>query len=328
MTLCVAAECKRYKRFFHAVVFAADQRVEGEIASAEIGVKFGFLTDESHPVLLAGTETRAQSLAGIIAGVASGRQSPPDQDNKPLDWDSVLNDSVLFQKRHLAQEIVGPRFGLTYEQFLAAKASLPDDIFRETVLDIARTPLDCWLLVVAFTHNDPRIYRIGDTGMVEACQNFAAIGSGYYLAEASLFQRSQNRHNDLGTTIYNVYEAMKLGAIAPGVGNKFTIGIAEWDWYEQPNPYNRGEVKISFLTPEYYEYLAAQFKKLGPKEVTSINVKPRFIKERDRSLVLTPKGEVDPKIQRDIERTRIAREREARKRAAKQSVSQTSAPKP
>jgi hypothetical protein len=327
VTLCVAAECQRYKRFFSAVVFATDFQVEGEIASAQIGTKFGTITNEEYPVLMAGTQTRAVSFASVINTIATSRQTPHDKDNQPLFWDAILSDSVRSYKYSLADEVVSGRFGMSYGDLLkVGKVNLPDDVYRETITEISRMPLDCWLLLLGFAHNHPTLYRISNYGVVESCENFAAIGSGSYIAEASLFQRSQSSRTDLGTTIYNVYEAMRLGAIAPGVGDKFQIGVAEWDWFEQPNPHNRGEVKISFLAPQYYQYLAKRFARFGPKPITTVRIKPRFIKERERSLVLTPKGEADPKVQRDIKRTRIAREREARKRAARQSVSQS--PKP
>jgi hypothetical protein len=111
---------------------------------------------------------------------------------------------------------------------------------------------------------------------------------------------------------------MKVGAIAPGVGDKFEVGIAEWDWFEQPNPHNHGEVKISYLEPQYYQYLEKRFAQFGPKKLTSVRLKPRFIKARPRAIVLTPKGEQDPTFRRDARRTQTAREREARKRKARQ----------
>jgi hypothetical protein len=316
VTLCVAAECKRHKRFFNALVFATDFAVEGEIASADIGRKMVCGGSEWYPILLAGTQTRALALARMVLGVAESQRQPIDKDSFPLDWDAILSESVLRAKNLIANEIVSSRFGITYSEFLkAGKTSFPDDVFRDTVSDISRSSLDCWLLVLSFSHNHARIYRLSDAGVVEQCEHFAAIGSGYYIAEGSLFQRSQSVENDLGTTIYNVYEAMKLGSAAPGVSDKFQIGVAEWDWYEQPNPHNHGEVKISFLEPPYYAYLAKRFARFGPKSISTVRLKPRFIKERERSLVETPKGQHE----------RNKREREKEKRAqgrAKQSVSQ------
>ena len=323
MTLCLAAECRRHRHFFNALVFATDQKIEGEIASADIGRKLVTITGQWYPILMAGTQTRALSLIDEIGRAIQRFETPPGKDDIPPPWEHVLQLAVMQQKNNIAQEIVSTSFGITYDEFLkAGKAAFPEDIHREVISEIAKAPLDCWLLVLAFAHTDARLYRIGPTGTVESCENFAAIGSGYYVAEASLFQRSQNVQNDLGTTIYNVYEAMKLGSIAPGVGAKFQIGVAEWEWYEQPNPYNHGEVKLSFLTPDYYNYLGRQFARYAPRPVQAVGLRPRWIKERDRALVLTPKGELSPEHKKKAKLAQAAREREARKRAAKQSASQ------
>jgi hypothetical protein len=293
----VAAECRRHKRFFNAVVFATDFQVEGEVGTAQIGKKLALTPDESHPILIAGTQTRAIALAQEVSRALHEFRTPRDKADQmdiPIDWDMALKVAVMRHKFLIANEMISSRFGISYQEFLkTGKAVFPEDVHRETMTEISRTSLDCWLLILAFSHTTPTIYRISSSGSVEVCENFAAIGSGYYIAEASLFQRSQSTENDLGMTIYNVYEAMKLGSIAPGVGDKFQIGVAEWDWYEQPNPLNHGEVKVSFLEPKYYTYLAKRFARFGPRPVSAVPVKPRFIKERYRAVVETPKGEYE-----------------------------------
>jgi hypothetical protein len=324
MTLCVAAECKKPKRFFSVVVFATDFQLEGEVGAAAISRKLAMTNHESHPIMFAGTATRAIALAQMIS-LTLGEFAPPlDKENKPAHWDSILSVAISRQKYLIANEIVSSRFGLAYEEFLKnGKAALPEEIHRETVNDIAKASLDCWLLVLGFSMDHPTIYRTSPNGSVEICEHFGAIGSGYYIAEASLFQRKQSVENDLGTTIYNIYEAMKLGSIAPGVSDKFQIGVAEWDWFENPNPLNQGEVKISFLEPRYYDYLASRFKQYGPRDVSSVKLKPRLIKERYRALVLTPKGELDPEQQKAIRRAKAARDREAKKRASRRTEPST-----
>jgi len=325
MTLCLAAECQRHKRFFNAIVFATDFQVEGEIAKADIGRKLVISGIEEYPILLAGTQTRALGLSLAITECLQLIQRKPNEESRPVFWEPLLTEAVLRQKQRMADEIISGRFGITYEQFLATgKATFPDDLHREVMAEIARTTLDCWLLVLSFSHTTSRIFRIGDSGIVETCEHFAAIGSGYHIAEASLFQRSQNLGNDLGTTIYNVYEAMKLGSSAPGVGTEFQIGVAEWEWFDDPNPNNLGNVKLSFLQPPYYDYLAKKFARFGPKAVSKVKLKPRFIKPRERALVLTPKGEASPEMQRGIRRSAIAREREKKKRAARQKIQEKS----
>lgn len=81
--------------------------------------------------------------------------------------------------------------------------------------------------------------------MVERCSHFAAIGSGTYVAESALFYREHTGGESLGTAIYNVYEAMKLGAKAPGVGEKFSLHIASAD--DDPNNITWDEITDDLL---------------------------------------------------------------------------------
>lgn len=315
MTLCVAAECKPHKkRFLSAVVFATDFKVEGDVASAEIGHKVAVTGREEHPILLAGTLTRALTLAKQISGLHDSLiPVDPKEERIAPDWDSILPVAVKNLKWSLADELVGSRFGFTYDFLLKnGKASLPEDTYRETLSDIARLDLDCWLLVIGFAHSDASIYRINSSGVIETCDNFAAIGSGYYIAESCLFQREQNKSGDLGTTIYNVYEAMKLGSTAPGVGRKFEIAVAEWEYWNEL-PTNAGNVKISHLEPKYYEYLEKQFRRYGPRPLGKVEARPRWIKEPQQTLVLTPKGMHDPKQKKLMERAKRQKAKQAEK---------------
>lgn len=89
MTLCVAAECKRHKRFFNAVVFATDFNVEGEMAKAEIGHKRAILGREEFPALMAGTQTRALELGSQIAEELHETATPLGQDYQSPAWPHI-----------------------------------------------------------------------------------------------------------------------------------------------------------------------------------------------------------------------------------------------
>jgi len=298
-------------------VFATDFEVEAEMAKAEIGCKVLMISHEEFPVLMAGTQTRALELSREISYAIDRKATPLGEEYRSPYWESAFEEAIVRQKRNIANEIVSARFGLTYEDFLKiGKTSLPDDIFRDAVSDITQASLDCWLVVIAFNQTHPTLYRINSSGVVEICQNFAAIGSGYYIAESSLYQRNQNTDNDLGTTIYNVYEAMRLGSKAPGVGEKFQIVVVEWEyWAEKPT--NEGNVKWSYLKPQYYEYLARQFARYGPRPIEKVRLRPGLIKEEQRAVILTPKGEHSEEHKKMMRRLAKAKAtREAKKALA------------
>jgi len=184
MTLCVAAECE-YEgeaRF----VFAKDFEVETEIASAEIEAKWTRIGKADYPALLAGSGSRAMELADDI-----GQRLDSDSGNDTLV--QIARFGVKEFKHKLADEFVGSRLGIGYDKFLAdGSRILPPETHREMFDSISTMTLGCSLLWLPFDDDDgTNIIRIGETGIVERCSHFAAIGSGMYIAEASLSEGAE-----------------------------------------------------------------------------------------------------------------------------------------
>jgi 20S proteasome alpha/beta subunit len=138
---------------------------------------------------------------------------------------------------------------------------------------ITAMTLGCSLLWLPFdANNSTHIIRIHESGVVETCSHFAAIGSGMYIAESSLFQREQSNEKSLGDMVYHIYEAMKLGSAAPGVGKNFSLHIVS-----PPTPPSE-QVKMHWITEEYDKYMDRMFAKFGPKKTSGILYRPRFVK--------------------------------------------------
>lgn len=289
MTLCVAAICKK-SNYKDVVVMATDFQVEGETTRADIGKKRALVGWEYQPVLLAGTLTRATQLMQEISRTMGEHKLLPKDE-----WPRMLRVAVRQQKRALAEEYISGCLGMEYEEFIdKGKEKLPEEVFRDMAYQITKQELGCTILFVGFSQNDPNLYRVHESGLVEECTNFAAIGSGAYIAESSLFQREHRDKDGLGITIYRVYEAMRLGSYAPGVGKKFRIVIAEWEYFcdgTEENTTNEGIVSYSRLKPEYYRYLETQFRKFGPRRPTQIALKPNCIKHERNVYRSTPIAE-------------------------------------
>ena len=112
----------------------------------------------------------------------------------------------------------------------------------------------------------PYIFKV-QSEMVSMCENFSAIGSGGYLAEASLFQRSQNFHQDAASTIYQIYEAKKLSEKADGVGQKTRIIVVHSD------------DTIQQVKDDGIQILEGYFQRFGLQKVAGVKLPPEtFIK--------------------------------------------------
>lgn len=268
MTLCVAAlgvDGNRTK-----VVLAADYAVETEIATAEIQNKFMYVGDREYPVLIAGSSSRATELLARIADCGNTAKYKITEEAQFM---RLCREAMRRQKHVIADEYVCARLGISYDTLLeSVHKSIPPETYREIVNDVTRIKLGCDLLVVFFSWatGEPSILRLSDDGTLELCSHFAAIGSGMYIAESSLFHREQSEITSLADAVYHVYEAMRLGSHAPGVGEKFTMGITF--------PGRHGQTQWDYLMPEYMQQLEKEFKKWGPRPIRSQVLHSEFMR--------------------------------------------------
>ena len=105
-----------------------------------------------------------------------------------------------------------------------------------------------------------RIFKYAG-GAVWRCDNFAAIGSGSIIAEATLMQRGHSELWQLNRTIYAVYEAHKLGSIAPGVGAEMRMNIGAYD------PNLNGVALAIQVDPDWRDAMEKAYAEFGPKEI-------------------------------------------------------------
>jgi hypothetical protein len=108
---------------------------------------------------------------------------------------------------------------MSYQDFLLnGKARLPDDLFSSTFLDVERTGIDADFLVCGLDQ-----YGLAYIAQTSAdCravlkEDFATIGEGAYLAQASLLNRREWRES-FEHTLYCVYEAKRFAEGASSVG--------------------------------------------------------------------------------------------------------------
>src|SRR5437867_3990552 len=105
------------------------------------------------------------------------------------------------------------------------------------------------------TSGSPVIYKISGAE-VEACDDFAAIGTGAILAEAALFHRAEPKHTDLQSVIYRVYEAKRLGEKALGVGPETLLMISRRE---------SGTMMVQVVRAAGLKELEKMYKRFGPR---------------------------------------------------------------
>jgi hypothetical protein len=257
MTLCIAAICHQARK--QRIVFSTDWQVESETAGAEIQDKLYWIRDD-WPALLAGTFTRAFQLKETYRTFV-------DRGGARLavmfrsEFMEFFRQPLILYKHQLADEFIGSRLGIPYDVFLANRVWFPETTYTELLTAVRRIPLECQLLMPMFLEGDAYLWRI-NAEILEYCDNFAAIGSGMDIAEASLCQREQDEDTSLAKTLYHVYEAAQLASIAPGVGKQHTISVMY-------TPDGKNSLVIKSLSTKGEAVLKKKFKECGPKRVTT-----------------------------------------------------------
>lgn len=265
MTLCVAAACQDHGK--PRIVLATDWRAETSSASGDIQDKL-YCISGNIAVLVAGAVSRAVELRDTYKQFLQRREAEqakkPDNEKEPItaaNLIDILRTPLVIFKNKLANEYIGLKYGMTYKAFLSAvsKKDIPDGIAEKELAAVGRISFGCCLIILLFLDKEPYLLRIDEDGSLESCEHFAAIGSGQDIANGVLFQREHEYKDSLSRTIYCVYEAMKLGAIAPGVGEYFTLDVL------YPEKEKGKEVYGEWLNKKGQAFMENEFKKRGPK---------------------------------------------------------------
>lgn len=262
MTLCIAAQCTDNQEV--KVVFAADFAVESDIATAEVENKILHCSSRAYPVLIAGSGSRARELCTYI----SERWDEADEEI----FLEICRKAVRNHKHVLADEYISSALGISYDELLTTfHQNLPVERYNSLISDVVEIRLGCDIIVCQLQdEEDALLVRINGNGDTEVCNNFAAIGSGMYIAESSLFHRQHAKEESLANTIYHVYEAMRLGSHAPGVGERFIMNIAS---------YGNKQTRWSRISEEYLAKLEVEYKKFGPQEVKNQKLERKLIRK-------------------------------------------------
>jgi hypothetical protein len=163
---------------------------------------------------------------------------------------------------------------MSYSYFLEhGKDRLPEDFFRDRISYISRIKLQASLIIAGFIRGEeigdfesglfPVICVVEDNeeheDVVREEVHFASIGSGSWVANASLYNRGVHDEMSVLGAVYAVFEAHRWSEKVPGVGESISISILE-----PPGV-------LRSLSDEGYEYCESLWKKFGPKEVKKIH---------------------------------------------------------
>jgi hypothetical protein len=247
MTVCIAAASILNED--PLLVLCADMMGSTDFSSAETTWKYRPVGKGFH-ALLSGPTSNAREM--VSACHQELLKNPPVTMAEAI---KALRTAVGEYKNILAEAHIQSRLGVSYEEFRKNDGSQwPEDLYRDLLLEIKNSYSNVELIVAGFLNSKPVIYKIsGDS--VWSCDDFAVIGAGTPVAEASLFHREQSFFRGKNHSLYFVYEAKKLSERAPGVGKKTRLYVVR--------PDNSFEETL----PEGFQILESHFSKFAPRPI-------------------------------------------------------------
>ena len=227
--------------------------VDGPVAKADIADKLYWIFNKEWPVTIAGDITRAIELKEVYR-LLMAKQADITVDNIP----SLMYRGLRIHKNRIIDEYVSRVLGVSYKRFREhGKDEFPLSIRRKVQEDASRLEFEGDLIVVPFIERTPLIFKI-ESGELEVCEQFAAIGSGGYIADGRLAAREHEETDTIQDALYNVFEAMELGKQAPGVG-RFLLAVV----YVGDDGKTVAEQPIGAC----WTALRKHFKEYGPKRI-------------------------------------------------------------
>ena len=147
---------------------------------------------------------------------------------------------MLFRSKEiLANEYLWQTLGVSYADLVSPDKKFPEEVVTKRLEEVAKIRLQAALIVAGFIstqqadslerETNPYLFVVDDQSdhenVVRVEENFAAIGTGSYVAIPSLHQRQHDEEKSLMETIYNLYEAKRLAEVVPGVGDATSVQV-------------------------------------------------------------------------------------------------------
>ena len=222
VTICIAAMTSGRRDSW--MVTVSDTKLTTGIYSQELGAWKIRRLNNSWSALVAGKFGQNRP---IIEAITS------EMADKELDVESVTKICTrvyIGQTKRSAEEAILAKHGLTMDEFLKSRKNLGDSLFERTWGEISRIEVGCELLVSGFDQAGPHIFCVSNPTVDDPSfisdrdyPSFAAIGSGSYLAESTLYAFGHTSITSVEDTIYQATVAKFVAEAASDVGTHTVI---------------------------------------------------------------------------------------------------------
>ena len=256
VTVCIAGICDWHAQ--PSIIICTDTKLSlSGFTSFDSAIKIAWAAPNA-VALMADDPSRAKELIHLYqrhmvldhGPIALTRQNALDEVRKP----------AYRQKLRIIDEYFQRKWGVTYERYReGALNNLPERARDDIIRDVDGLTLGCQLIITPFVQDEPRLFTVSDDATASELDHFAVIGSGAWIANASLCQRQYNRMLDLKTALYYVYEAKKLSEAEGHVGKRTHMAVFQ-------------NTRMLFVSDSGMETLESWFWKFSPQPVANVTI--------------------------------------------------------
>jgi len=260
MTVCIAAQCL-YKGS-PCFVLCTDARLEDDYSGGDVALKME-ASSGNWMHLIAGNVARAQEFMAIM------RAHTDTHTEEEAEVIQAFRVAPRLMKQRLVAEYLDTRWGIGLDNFRENGAKhFPVDTYARIHAEIEQIEIGCEVVIAGYAGNVPVLCLVNRSGSVTPHTGFATAGSGYLLAQASLFRRNYRWSYRIEQAIYAVYEAKRLAEMAPGVGK--TTNMAVFGPLRKLNGGSIRTASVSFVSPAGFAELDKQLARYGPKDLDAM----------------------------------------------------------
>jgi hypothetical protein len=265
MTICIAAICQQDKtNEEERIVLCYDWNAETAYGKSETSDKQRDLS-KGWVALMADIIPRAEELIARYERFLSNQKEVEDDQ----DLFEKMKGPAHKQKESLADDYLKQAMGVSYADLVSPTKKFPDAVVEQRLNEVAEIQLRASIILAGFIKTrqadaeekelNPYLFVVEDSkehqDVVRIEENFAAVGSGAYVATPTMHQREHDNQKSLMETIYTVLEAKWLSEVVPGVGGSTTLHVM----------YPDGTLKR--WSNALYDRLDYMFGKFGPKPI-------------------------------------------------------------
>lgn len=256
MTVCIAVGADNSTSGNGKIVLCADTLISGPMGKSETKLKIRHLAGNWR-LLVAGGDDIVPTGKIISDSFLDARRDGIDEDVAT----KLVRDALAKRKRVKTEEYTQAHYAMSYDEFVrTGKDKLPDEEHRLAWAEIRSMKLDAEFIVAGFTPDGfPALIETNTKGETLIREDFAVIGSGCYLAQATLMQRQVADVSSLWRNLYAAFEAKRFAEGETAVGKETFIRILT----------PTGDMRVTAVGEAW---LNERFAEYGPKHVPRADV--------------------------------------------------------